>query len=127
VSDPHTGREDPAPGPAPETIRLAAIHVSGVRTISPGERELELRFSETGLEILSTPTGAPVGRLGWEEIRSVTLPRTRRSLRRRGAPRLVVTTASGRATFELPGFTSEQLEEHLAPMLDRPPGSSLAG
>lgn len=124
MSDPPFGGNDPAPGPTLETIRLAAIHVSGVRTISPGERELELRFSETGLEILSTPTGAAVGRLGWEEIRSVTLPPARRGLRRRGAPRLVVATAGGRATFELPGLTGDQLEEHLAPMLARRPGSS---
>jgi hypothetical protein len=127
VSDPPIGGGNPAPGAAPETIRLAAIHVSGVRTISPGERELELRFSATGLEILSTPTGAAVGRLGWEEIRSVTLPRKPRGLRRRGAPRLVVATAGGRATFELPGLTGDQLEEHLAPMLARRPGSSSAG
>lgn len=119
MSQPEPRRRASGPETGPETIRVTAVHLDGVRTIEAGERKLELRFSDDGLEILSTETGAVVGHLGWDEIRSLEVPRARRGLYRRGSPQLVVGTERGRATFELTDLTDEQVQEHLAPILAR--------
>jgi len=131
---------DPAPGPASppagssdglspppaslaphaDAIRIAAIHVGGLEAVRAGERDLELRFSPAGLDVLRRSTGAPIGRLRWDQIRTVELPKRRRGLRAfRGAPELHVETDNGRASFELPGVNEQDLDEHLAPLLAR--------
>ena len=63
--------------------------------------------------------------LEWAEVQSVALPRGRRGLRprRRPAYELHVATGRGRASFELPGVTEEQLKDHLEPMLNRARGA----
>ncbi len=68
---------EPAPEaiPAPQAVRMAAVHLAGVQALRPGQRELELRFSAAGLQIFRLDTRAPVGTLPWSEIRTVGLPR----------------------------------------------------
>jgi hypothetical protein len=117
-------RASPA-GPALSAIRVAAIHLGGIETLREGARHIELRFSDAGLDVIDTRDGESIGRLTWEEISSLELPRPRRSLRRRrpGGMELVVTTERGRARFELPDLDEEQSREHLAPVLDRARGA----
>ncbi|HWE10597.1 MAG TPA: hypothetical protein VG325_14690 [Solirubrobacteraceae bacterium] len=111
---------DPAHG-----LRIAAIHLGGIEALRVGERDIELRLSAAGLDVLKRSTGAPIGRLEWGQIESVELPRARRGLRarRRRGFELRVATERGRAGFELPGVTEEQLKDHIEPMLERARGA----
>ena len=104
-----------------QALRLAAVHLGGIETVRPGDRDIELRLSAAGLDVLRRSSGAAIGRLEWHEIQTVDLPRARRGLRpgRRRVQELHVTTERGQASFELPGLTEEQVHEHLEPMLDR--------
>ncbi len=122
---PHGSPDAPpgSPPPHPDAIRVAAIHVGGLEAVRAGERDLELRFSPAGMDVLVRSSGAPIGRLRWDQIRTVELPRRRRGLRGlRGAQELHVETDHGRASFELPGVSEQELGEHLAPLLERKGG-----
>jgi hypothetical protein len=112
--------DQPAP-PIPAAIRIGAVHLEGIETVREGARNIELRFSEAGLDVIDTHDGEPIGRLTSTEIVSLELPRPRRSLRRRrsSAPELMVTTDRGLARFELRGVSEEEAREHLAPVLAR--------
>jgi hypothetical protein len=118
----------PAPDPAAsptrpvsQALRIAAVHLGGIETVRTGQRNIELRFSEAGLDVLDNASGATIGRLAWKEIEALELPRSRRRLRpgRRAAQELVVRTDRGQARFELPGLNQRELREHLAPMFAR--------
>jgi hypothetical protein len=108
-----------------DALRVAAVHLGGIEALRAGERDLELRISAAGLDVLKRSSGAAIGRLEWAEVQSVALPRGRRGLRprRRPAYELHVATGRGRASFELPGVTEEQLKDHLEPMLTRARGA----
>lgn len=111
MSDPridHTARA--------ETIRVPAIHLSGVRGLSPRQADLELRLSDAGLHIFDTRARTLVGQLDWTDIEGLRLPRRRRFLGR-AAARLEITSRGGRACFELPGLTKRQLRDYVAPRL----------
>ncbi len=115
---PVEGQAQPSLG----ALRLSAVHVRGIESLRDGETDLELRFSDAGLDLLKASSGATIGRLPWSEIHEVEVAssRPRRGLRS-GArvPELHVRAQSGRATFRLPGTTSEQVNEHLQPVLTR--------
>jgi hypothetical protein len=115
--DPGTGPGAPA-DPA-GALRLSAIHVSGIDSLRNGESDLELRFSEVGLDLIKASSGAAIGRLLWAEIHDVDVSGSRRGLRGRRAQELHVSAQRGRATFELTGMTAEQVKEHLEPVLAR--------
>jgi len=107
--------------PAPlNAMRLAAVHVSGIESLRNGEDDLELRFSDAGLDLLKASSGASIGRLPWSEIHDIDVARSRRGLRPgRRVQELRVSAQSGRATFQLPGLTDQQVKEHLEPVLTR--------
>jgi hypothetical protein len=106
--------------PDADALRVAAVHLGGIEALRAGERDLELRISSAGLDVLKRSSGAPIGRLAWAEVKEVDLPRGRRGLRSgRRAYELHVATGQGRASFQLPGVTEEQLRDHLEPMLAR--------
>lgn len=111
------------PEPPVEPVRVPAVHLGGIEALNPGERDIELRFSTAGLDVLRRSSGAPIGRLEWDEVRSVELPR-RRGLRpgRRRLVELHVATDRGRASFELPDVSEEQLTEHVEPIVARARG-----
>jgi hypothetical protein len=117
--------EIPVPEPAPplsepQALRLAAVHVSGIETLRQGDRDLELRLSDAGLDVLKRSSGAAIVRLEWSEIESIQVAPPKRGLRaRRRGRELHVTTGRGQAQFELPGLTDEELHEHLEPALER--------
>lgn len=110
--------------PEAQAIRVAAVHVEGIETVRPGARNIELRFSELGLDVIGTFDGETIGRLTWDEITSIELPKQRRSLRRRqaGPPELLVSTDRGQARFQLPAITEEQAREQLASVFARAGG-----
>jgi hypothetical protein len=106
-------------------LRMAAVHVSGIESLRNGESDLELRFSDAGLDLLKASSGAAIGRLLWSEIHSVDVEGSRRGLRPgRRVQELHVRAQSGRATFQLPGMSSEQVNEHLGPVLARLRGAA---
>ena len=106
--------------PAMQALRLSAIHVSGIESLRNGESDLELRFSDAGLDLLKASSGGAIGRLLWSEIHDVEVARPRRGLRPgRRAQELHVSAQSGRAVFQLPGMTEQQVSEHLEPVLAR--------
>jgi hypothetical protein len=114
-------RKDQDASSEADGLRIAAIHLGGIEALRVGEDDIELRLSTAGLDVLKRSSGAPIGRLEWGQIESVDLPRGRRGLLpgRRRTFELHVATDRGRASFELPGVTEEQLKEHLEPMLAR--------
>ena len=125
--EPEPAAEPEAPeGPAPEddgdAVRLVAVHRAGIKSLKAGERDIELRVTTGGLDVLKRSSGATIGRLEWAEVTQVELVRPRRGLRRR-AGELHVVTDRGRASFELPGVTDAQLQEHLEPLLARRGGA----
>jgi hypothetical protein len=109
-----------AAGDVTGALRLAAVHLSGIESLRNGESDLELRFSDAGLDLIKASSGAAIGRLLWSEIHDVDVAGARRGLRPgRRAQELHVSAQRGRASFELPGMTAEQVKEHLEPVLAR--------
>jgi hypothetical protein len=118
AAEPSAGTE--ASGAEADALRVAAVHLGGIEALRAGERDLELRISSAGLDVLKRSSGAPIGRLEWSEIQAVDLSRSRRGLRRgRRTYELHVATGRGKASFQLPGVTEAQLTDHLEPMLAR--------
>ncbi len=116
-----------ATGQSAETagaLRLSAIHLSGIDSLRNGESDLELRFSDAGLDLIKASSGAAIGRLLWSEIHDVEVTGARRGVRPgRRAQELCVSAQRGRAVFELTGMTAEQVKEHLEPVLARVRGT----
>jgi hypothetical protein len=118
-ADPETTAAAPAHPPL-QALRLSAVHVSGIESLRNGESDLELRFSDAGLDLIKASSGAAIGRLLWSEIHDVEVARSRRGMRPgRRAQELHVRAQSGRAVFQLPGMTEQQISEHLEPVLVR--------
>ncbi len=119
-----TGTEPPV-STAALPVSLVAVHISGIETLREGARNIELRFSEAGLDVVDTGAGRAIGRLTWEDITQLELPRRRRARRqsRDRAAQLRVGTSRGEARFELSGLTDEQGREHLAPVFARAQGA----
>jgi hypothetical protein len=106
--------------PPLQALRLAAVHVSGIESLRNGESDLELRFSDAGLDLIKASSGAAIGRLLWSDIHDVEVARARRGMRPGRRPQeLHVRAQSGQAVFQLPGMTEEQVSEHLEPVLRR--------
>jgi hypothetical protein len=118
--------EPPGPDQERETLRIAAVHTAGIESLRAGEPDIELRFSDAGLDVLKRSTGAAIGRLDWSDIDSIELLPPRRGLRvsRRKMQKLRVETDRGRASFELHGVTEDQLADYLVPLLERTRGGS---
>jgi hypothetical protein len=100
-----------------EPLRLSAVHVGGIANLPEGAGNLELRFTDSGLDIARE--GRALGRLTWREITSIDTPDPtgRRRRRQRADGTIVIRSASGRATFEIPGLSAAELQEQLAPLL----------
>lgn len=107
----------PMPENGGETVKLNAVHVGGLAGLPKGATDLELRFSATGFGIVRGTK--PLGRIGWSDITAVEIPtpNSRRRRRRKSDGTIVIRSAHGSATFEIPGVTPEELGEHLGPLL----------
>jgi hypothetical protein len=104
-----------------EGVRLRAIHLGGIANLSPAEGDLELLISSDGLDIIRGPEHSVLGRLTWDEIVALETPEVGGRFRRKrqADAHLVVRSEQGSASFEIPGVTSEELREHLDPLLAR--------
>ena len=114
---------DPAPRARPPRQRvllLDAVHVFGIETLEPGDEDIELRLADVGIDVRKTSTAETIGRLRWDEVRSVELQRPRRGLPGRRRPaRFVAGTDRGEVTFELPGMSEDEIVAHLEPLIAR--------
>jgi hypothetical protein len=112
--------DEAAFGEAPpiEPVSLKAVHLGGIANLRTGAADIELRFSEAGLDL--TRGDQPLGRLTWREITAVETPGPsgRRRRRQRADGTIVIRSPNGSATFEIPGVTPEELHDHLAPLLE---------
>jgi hypothetical protein len=99
-------------------ILVGVVHLDGLPKLD-GEGELELRFSDRGLDVVRQRGGATLAHFAWREIHGVEVRAGRgRMLRRGGARTRLILSATGRhARFEAPGADPKELEERLAPAL----------
>ncbi len=113
-------REDNGAPPSSEELqplRIAAVHLGGIANLAPAESDIQLEFSEHGLDVIRG-SDTILGRLGWEDIRALEVPEPRGWRRRRQERpgHLVVRTDHGDASFEIPGLTSNDLRDHIEPV-----------
>jgi len=103
-----------------DALRVAAIHLGGVTNLRPGQRDIELRISQDGLDI-TRERDEIIGRLPWSEIEALEVPPVRglRLLRREPRAHLVIRIEHGDASFEIPAVYPEELREHLEPLVER--------
>jgi hypothetical protein len=102
------------------SLRVAVVHLGGIANLAPAERDIELQMSEDGLDIVRGGREI-LGRLEWEQVKALEVPaaRNRRRMRRGPPTHLVVRTARGDASFEVPEISPPELEQHLAPIVAR--------
>jgi hypothetical protein len=114
------GEHTDYPPPPDENLQVLAYHLGGVANLPTGRDGLDLRLSESGLDILQ-PEGEIIGRLHWNEIDGLEVIAVRGRLRRqaRTQSRIVVRTKHGDASFEIPGLSSEDLEARVEPLISR--------
>jgi hypothetical protein len=111
---------DRAPPARQRALLLDAVHVFGIETLEPGDEDIELRLADAGIDVRKPSTAEMIGRLRWNEVRSVAVQRPRRGLPGRRRPALFVAgTDRGEVTFELPGVSDEEITEHLEPLIAR--------
>jgi len=113
--------EEDEEGPTQEdgTLRIAAVHLGGIANLKPAEEGIELRLSDAGLDIARDESEV-LGRLAWDDISELQVPHPRGvRRRRRSETHLVVRTAHGDASFQIPGLTADELRQHLDPMIKR--------
>lgn len=103
-----------------DELRVTAYHLGGVANLPAGRDGLDLRLSANGLDILQ-PDGDIIGRLHWNEIDALEVQSVRGRLRRsaRSQSRVVVRTKHGDASFEVPGFSSDELGSRVDPLVSR--------
>jgi hypothetical protein len=114
------GEHTDYPPPPDENLQVLAYHLGGVANLPTGRDGLDLRLSESGLDILQ-PQGEIIGRLHWNEIDALEVIAVRGRLRRqaRTQSRIVVRTKHGDASFEIPGLSSDDLEARVEPLISR--------
>jgi hypothetical protein len=110
---------DTGSSPTPAALRIAAVHTGGIETLKAGDKDLELRLSGAGLDVIRRSSGVAIGRLDWTEVTAIEIDEPKKRLRGRKPRALNVRTERGQAGFELPGLTDEEAAEHLEPMLVR--------
>lgn len=112
--------EAPPQPPAPPAVLVEAVHVFGIETVQPGDRDIELRLADAGIDVRRPSTGSTIGRLRWADVRSVLVRRPRRGtggLRR--PAQLLAGTDRGEVTFELVGLSDEEITDHIEPLIAR--------
>lgn len=102
------------PPRAEQPLQLVCKHLGGIADLAPGEQGVELWLSQHGLDIIR-PTKEPLGRLRWDELRSMEVidARGRFTLRRAPHTYLVIRGAQGDASFEVPGEEAVELRARL--------------
>ena len=118
---PSGAADGPRPRPPVErALLLDAVHVFGIETLEPGDADIELRLADAGIDVRKPSTAETIGRLRWNEVRTMAVQRPRRGLPGRRRPALLVAgTDRGEVTFELPGVSEDEIIEHLEPLIAR--------
>jgi hypothetical protein len=118
---PDAGDQRPRTRPQRQRVLLLdAVHVFGIETLEPGDEDIELRLADVGIDVRKPSTAETIGRLRWDEVRSVALQPPRRGLPGRRRPaRFVAGTDRGEVTFELPGMSEDEIVAHLEPLIAR--------
>jgi len=113
-------REANSQGSEALPITVAAVHLDGLSELD-GHGELELQFTEDGLDVAGGPEETILARFIWSEIDGIEVqPGRGRMIRRRAAPARVILSASGRhARFEARDGDPEELKRRLAPALTK--------
>ena len=103
-----------------DDLRVTAIHLGGVANLPASKEGLDLRLTGDGLDNLQSDDEI-VGRLPWDEIDTLEVPQQRSRRRRQpnGRARLVVRTRHGDASFEIPGFSPDELRDRIEPLIGR--------
>lgn len=100
-----------------DELRLSAFHLGGVANLATNKDAIDVLLSAHGLDILR-PTGEIIGRLGWTEIENLEVPQPRGRRRRRAkgdSATMIVRTRHGDASFDIPGFSAEELRDLVEP------------
>jgi hypothetical protein len=106
--------------PLERALLLDAVHVFGIETLEPGDRDIELRLADAGIDVRKPSAAETIGRLRWNEVRTVAVQRPRRGLPGRRRPAVFVAgTDRGEVTFELPGVSDDEITDHLEPLIAR--------
>jgi hypothetical protein len=123
---PQTSGPEPAEAAGEEAepeglpVSVGAVHLDGLAELE-GQGDLELVFSEDGLEVTHAGDAdgerAALASFTWSELRGVEVEPGRGRMLRRRAARLTLSTNRRRARFEARGVDSGELKERLAPAL----------
>jgi hypothetical protein len=102
----------------PGEVRFEAVHLGGIANLAPSASDIQLLFTDDGLDILRGPDKS-LGRLPWDEIRSLEVPevRGRRRRTRQQETQLVVRTEEGEATFRIPSLSPPELRDQIDPLM----------
>lgn len=104
----------------PAAVLVEAVHVFGIETVPSGDRDIELRLADTGIDVRRPSTGNTIGRLRWADVRTVVVNRPRRGASGLRRPaQLVAGTDRGEVTFELVRLSDEEITNHLEPLIAR--------
>lgn len=133
-----TGAPRPAEGPAdgepsvpdepaaaasaaqiPLELVVTVVYLDGLPKLE-GEEELELHFSEDGLEIIRAVDRTMSVTLAWSELHDIEVkPRRGRLLRRRAAARVILSIHGQPAEFEARDVEPEELSRQLSTVAAR--------
>ena len=113
-------RDTPPRTPLEPALLLDAVHVFGIETLEPNDQDIELRLADVGIDVRKPSTGETIGRLRWDEVRTVAVQRPRRGLPSRRRPAVFVAgTDRGEVTFNLPGLSEDEITRKLGPLIAR--------
>jgi hypothetical protein len=103
---------------APGEVRLEAIHLGGIANLAPSASDIQLLFTDDGLDILRGEDKS-LGRLPWDEIRALEVPevRGRRRRTRQQDTQLIVRTEEGEANFRIPSLSPPELRDQIDPLM----------
>jgi hypothetical protein len=109
------GGSEPAEEAEGFQVGVGVVHLDGLAELE-GEGELELLFSEQGLEVIRAGDRTILVSFAWSELEDVGVQPVRGRMWRRRAPARVVVSAKGRqGTFEARDVEHEELTRRLAP------------
>lgn len=99
---------------APGEVRFEAVHLGGIANLAPSASDIQLLFTDDGLDILRGADKS-LGRLPWDEIRGLEVPevRARRRRTRQQDTQLVVRTEEGEANFRIPSLSPPELRDQI--------------
>jgi hypothetical protein len=98
-------------------VTLPAAHVEGLGTLAGHDTDVELSFTQRGLDVLRASDKLELVGLRWRDIHALEVPhiRVRMRRRRKDGARLVVYSTRGTLTFDTPGRSADEVRSRLAP------------